>query len=184
MFKQFHDPTTGLQYHVHLVEPSAYLRERQPQLLPGFPAIPQTVAIALFQAKEELSGESDAIAQEKDRLLADFLLWARTVRESSNFLTEIICPRSGFPVHSQPGEKHFDIVAIVHQSLKIPFTPTRDRCKIFSYLDWKTAVYPCLFIAAAPISEVAKIIDNCQNGISFGSSAGGGEGTCVERDEA
>ncbi|MEM9538072.1 MAG: hypothetical protein AAGA60_01010 [Cyanobacteria bacterium P01_E01_bin.42] len=156
MIEQFQDPTTGLQIHIHLVPPSAYLLEHQPQLLPGFPAIPETVAIALFQAKAELATESEAIAQEKDRLLEQFLFLANTVRETSNFPIEIICPKSGFPLYSQQGEKHFDIVTIVHQSLNLTFESTRDRCKVFSYLDWQTAVYPGLFLAAAPISEVAE----------------------------
>lgn len=159
MLKEFQDPTTGLHIHIHLVPPSAYLLQDRQQLLPGFPEVPQTVAIALLQAKEELATESEAIANEKDRLLEQFLSLAHTVRETSNFPIEIICPRSGFPLVSQQGEKHFDIVAIVSQSLNIDFSPTRDRCKVFSYLDWQTAVYPGLFLASASISEVAERLD-------------------------
>lgn len=154
MLKEFQDRTTGLNIHIHLTSPSAYLLEHRSQLLPGFPGVPETVAIVLFQAGVELVAESEAIAREKERLLAQFLLFAETVREASNFYTEIICPRSGFPLYSQPGEQHFDIVAIAHDSLKIQFQPTGDRCKVLSYLDWQTAVYPCLFIASASPSEV------------------------------
>ncbi|MBP0019441.1 MAG: hypothetical protein J7647_18045 [Cyanobacteria bacterium SBLK] len=159
MLKEFQDPTTGLQIHIHLVPPSAYLLQYQSQLLPGLTEFPQTVAIALFQAKEELVTESEAIAKEKDRLLEQFLSLARTLRETSNFPIEIICPRSGFPLVSQQGEKHFDIVTIVHQSLRIDFSQTRDRCKVFTYSDWKTAVYPGLFLASASIPEIAEQLD-------------------------
>ncbi|MEA5467923.1 hypothetical protein [Spirulina sp. 06S082] len=160
MLKEFQDRTTGLNIHIHLTSPSPYLLEHRSQLLPGFPSLLETVAIVLFQAQAELVAESEAIAREKERLLGQFLLLGRTVRELSNFPTEIICPRSGFPLYSKPGEQHFDIVAIAHESLKIQFQPTGDRCKVLSYLDWQTAVYPCLFIASASPAQVEAVLNN------------------------
>ena len=158
MKKKFQDQVTGLGIHLYLKKPTQYLLTHQKELLPDWNLKPKTLVIVLFQAKEQLEETSNSIEQEKNRLRAKFLQFGQRFQSEIGILTEIICPQTGKPLGSASGKQTFDMIAVVNQSLSVEFKHTPNNCKVLNYPNWKAAVYPCLLVSLASISEIEPIV--------------------------
>jgi hypothetical protein len=117
------------------------------------------VVIVLQQAQYELVEVTPEIEQEKERLREKFLRFgfevAFSLRDLS-FLSNLIDPRTGYPLLSRPGEISHDDTAVVQALLGLPVI--RNRCRVLEHPVWGKAVYPSILLTSAPPPVVEPIL--------------------------
>ncbi|RDH50640.1 hypothetical protein CBF18_12025, partial [Mastigocladus laminosus WC112] len=75
------------------------------------------------------------------------------------YLTDLIDPRTGYPLLSRPGIVPHDDTAVVKALLNYPVI--ENRCRVLVHPEWGMAVYPSILLSAAPpivIEEAIKSI--------------------------
>ena len=119
------------------------------------------MVIVLLKAKYSLQEEGEKITHEKNRLEAEMEMLGNKFYDTchqARILSEVISPKTGYPIYSQGGELNFDLVATVHASLGYPFSNTRNNCKVLRHPNWQTAVYPGLFLSNASFIDTQFIL--------------------------
>jgi hypothetical protein len=132
--------------------PTQFLANNWQKLLPSWKTAPQTLVITLLKSEFSLEQEGDRVAQEKDRLLKEFLSRGKlfySLSQEKGYLAEVISPKDGTPQYTTKGELTFDLVAIVHESLGWNFSRTNEGCKVLIHPNWGTNIYPGLFLSTA-----------------------------------
>ncbi len=135
-------------YQVHAVPPTDYLIRHHDSLLPGWPTPPDQLLLVFFQAQYSLLGSGLKIEIEKERLWQEFQSWTQQVQElalAQSLQFEGICPKSGYPLRSQPGSQRFDLVAIAVATLGF-LTTEEGGCRLLKHPHWHHACYPSLVL--------------------------------------
>jgi hypothetical protein len=117
------------------------------------------VVIVLQQARYELVEITPDIEQEKERLREKFLRFGFEVAFSlrdRGFLSNLIDPRTGYPLLSRPGEISHDDTAVVKALLGLPVI--RNRCCVLEHPVWGKAVYPSTLLTSAPPTVIECIL--------------------------
>jgi hypothetical protein len=146
---------------VSIQAPTQFLANNWQRLLPSWQIVPQSIVIILFKSKFSLEQEGELIIQEKNRLLQEFLSQGNlfyTLSQQQGYLSEIVSPKEGTPQYSNRGELTFDLVAIIHESLGLPYSRTKEGCKVLIHPEWGMSIYPGLFICEATPEVVLSII--------------------------
>jgi hypothetical protein len=137
-----------------------YIIEYSQELLPDWQSIPKTVIFLFFKSKLPLNGSNlSAENLEKDRLLLQFNRLGKkfySLSKNHDILTEIICPKTGFPQYSTKGNQIFITQQLVKRYLPL-FQVKSGECGLI-HPSWSQAVYPCLIISSASITEIKPII--------------------------
>ncbi len=96
----------------------------------------------------EVSAESD---MEKDRLLEQFVHWARAVRDRVplEYWVEAIDPCSGYPMFGQRGSGVYGEVEWCQTLLKYPSEQV-GNCRVLRHPQWGTNMYPATLFSNAP----------------------------------
>lgn len=155
----------GEETQITIHSPTRYIRNNSQRILPDWKnTLEMSVAIVLQQSQLPLTENSPLIETEKQRLRAIFMRFACDVAfdlRDKNYLTDLIDPRTGYPLLSRPGQITHDDIAVVKALLKYPIIC--NKCRVLIHPKWGTAVYPSILISAAPkiiIFDTIKIIAN------------------------
>jgi hypothetical protein len=150
---------TGQAVQMSIHRPSSFVVQNLERVLPDWNLPVLWVVIVLQQAIYELVEITPEIEQEKERLREKFLRFgfevAFSLREHS-FLSNLIDPRTGYPLLSRPGEISHDDTAVVQALLGLPVI--RNRCCVLEHPVWGKAVYPSILLTSAPPPVIETIL--------------------------
>jgi hypothetical protein len=137
-----------------------YILTNQEKLLPDWTLKPHTIVFLFFQCNCALDGTNLFREQiEKDRLLAKFDKISSKFHfacKDNNIISEVICPKEGYPKYSKKGEDIFSIQNIVVYHLEL-FRKVTQGCGLI-HPEWGRAVYPCLMLSLGSIEQIKPII--------------------------
>ena len=139
--------------------PSAFVVQNLERVLPDWNLPVLWVVIVLQQARCELVETTAEIEHEKERLREKFLRFGFEVAFSlrdRGFLSNLIDPRTGYPLLSQPGEILHDDTAVVKALLGLPVI--HNRCCVLEHPVWGKAVYPSTLLTSAPPEVIEPIL--------------------------
>ncbi len=161
------DCVTKLNYEVIIkgleqTDETEYIVKYIQELLPDWQENPQTIIFFFFQSKYALDGSNLQKEQiEKDRLLAKFNHIGNQfyhLSKKEGILTEVICPKSGYPQYSTKGKQIFSIQHLISRYLP-DFTIKSKMCGLIHPI-WGQAVYPCIILSNGELMEVELIVKN------------------------
>lgn len=139
----------GVQMSIHC--PSSFVVQNLERVLPGWDLPVLWVVLILQQARCELVESTPEVEREKERLRETFMRFgfevAFTLRDRG-FSSNLIDPRTGYPLLSRPGEIPHDDTAVVKALLGFPVI--RNRCCVLEHPLWGKAVYPSTLLTCAP----------------------------------
>lgn len=144
--------------------PTPFLSDNLPRILPEWNSEKISVVIVLQRSRFSLTESTPEIEAEKNQLRDRFLNFAFDVASELNrrgWMTDIIDPKTGYPMLSKPGELHHSDAATVATLLNFPLK--RGLCSIALHPDWGSALYPGVFMSAAPSDRIAEVILAVQN---------------------
>nr|WP_081594692.1 methylmalonic aciduria and homocystinuria type D protein [Allocoleopsis franciscana] len=139
--------------------PSSFVVQNLERVLPDWNLPILWVVIVLQQARYELVEITPESEQEKERLREKFLRFGFEVAFSlrdRGFLSNLIDPRTGYPLLSRPGEILHDDTAVVKALLGLPVI--RNRCCVLEHPVWGKAVYPSTLLTSAPPPVIEPIL--------------------------
>ncbi|MEM1394235.1 MAG: methylmalonic aciduria and homocystinuria type D protein [Cyanobacteria bacterium P01_D01_bin.116] len=142
----------GEEIQISIHSPTPYIRDNCHRILPDWDSkLRMSVAIVLQQSQFTLTESSPRIEAEKHRLRFIFMKFACDVAfdlKDKKYLTDLIDPRTGYPLLSRPGQISHDDTAAVKALLKYPIIC--NKCRVLIHPEWGTAIYPSILISAAP----------------------------------
>eukprot|EP00041_Stephanoeca_diplocostata_P020910 m.478353 g.478353 ORF g.478353 m.478353 type:complete len:174 (+) comp21692_c0_seq3:232-753(+) len=147
-----------IEYSVHRVLPRMV-----PDLQPVFPGtdISDVLIIPTFQeCKCDLVAFGPEPDAEKDRLLENFVDWAKSVCKALHELghwADLTDPCSGCPVFGERGSGVYPDVIGGQMLLAYDMVDT-GCCKLLSHPKWQTKVYPATIFTKAPLEVVAPLL--------------------------
>ncbi|NES81976.1 MAG: methylmalonic aciduria and homocystinuria type D protein [Moorea sp. SIO2B7] len=118
------------------------------------------VIIVFQQAKFSLTDAVNYVNQEKDRLRDKFIHFGLDVVSALSarvFLSDLIEPRTGYPLLSHPGEIAHDDVALVKALLGFPVMI--GNCSAIIHPSWGSAVYPSILISSALPLDLKPVLE-------------------------
>lgn len=152
---------TGQAVQISIHSPSLYICANREQILPDWKKqLSLWVVIVLQQSGYELVESTPEIESEKERLREKFMRFGcdiafnlrdraeRTTAGDCNYLTDLIDPRTGYPLLSRPGKILHDDTAAVKALLRYPVI--QNKCRVLIHPSWGMAVYPGILISQAP----------------------------------
>lgn len=152
----------GEEIQISIHSPTRYIRENCQRILPDWnDKLTMSVAIVLQQSEFALTESSPLIEAEKQRLRFIFMRFACDVAfdlRDKQYPTDLIDPRTGYPLLSRPGQIPHDDTAVVKTLLKYPMIC--NECRVLIHPKWGTAVYPSILISAAPRIIIAQTIQS------------------------
>lgn len=150
----------GQEIQISIHSPTRYICDNCERILPDWKnKLEMLVVVVLQQSQFGLIESSPRIETEKQRLRAQFMKFACDVAfdlRDKNYLTDLIDPRTGYPLLSRPGQIPHDDTAVVKALLKYPLIC--NKCRVLIHPKWGTAVYPGILISAAPQIIIARTI--------------------------
>ncbi|GAB1542096.1 hypothetical protein NUACC21_47700 [Scytonema sp. NUACC21] len=142
----------GRSVQISIHSPSQYICANREQILPDWRnALSLWVVIVLQQTQYEMVDTTPEIEAEKEKLREKFMRFGCDVAfnlRDRGYLTDLIDPRTGYPLLSRPGKKTHDDTAVVKALLHYPVI--QNRCRVLVHPTWGAAVYPSVLISEAP----------------------------------
>ncbi|MFN6558882.1 MAG: methylmalonic aciduria and homocystinuria type D protein [Nostoc sp. ChiSLP01] len=143
---------TGQAVQISIHPPSQYICANCERILPDWKQQPfLRVAIVLQQSRYQLVEKTAEIEAEKECLREKFMRFgcdlAFNLRDRG-YLTDLIDPRTGYPLLSHPGAIPHDDTAAVRALLNYPVI--KNQCRVLIHPEWGAAVYPSIIISEAP----------------------------------
>ncbi|BAY64783.1 MULTISPECIES: methylmalonic aciduria and homocystinuria type D protein [Calothrix] len=143
---------TGQAIQISIHSPSQYICANCERILPDWKQKSVLwVVIVLQQSQYQLDKCTPIIEAEKERLRERFMRFgfdlAFNLRDR-HYLTDLIDPRTGYPLLSHPGTVPHDDTAVVKALLHYPII--KNKCRMLVHPNWGTAVYPSTIISEAP----------------------------------
>lgn len=139
--------------------PSPFIAQNLERVLPGWSWPVLWVVIVLQQARYTLVESTPPVEREKERLREKFMRFGFEVAfnlRDRGFSSNLIDPRTGYPLLSRPGEIPHDDTAVVQALLGFPII--RNRCRVLEHPDWGTAVYPSTLLTSAPPKVIMPVL--------------------------
>jgi hypothetical protein len=150
---------TGLAVQIYINQPSLFVSKNLERVIPDWNLPAAWVVIILQQSRFPLIETAPHVEREKDRLREKFMrLGCDTAFElrDRGFLTDLIDPRTGYPLLSRPGEISHDDIAVVKVLLKFPVI--HNSCRVLEHPSWGTAVYPSSMISSASPTIIKSVL--------------------------
>jgi len=141
---------TGQAVQISIHSPSPYICANRERILPDWLQPDFWVAIVLQQARCELVEISPEVEKEKEHLRENFMRFGCDVAfnlRDQGYPTDLIDPRTGYPLLSRPGKIPHDDTAVVKALLDYPLL--HNQCRVLVHPDWGMAVYPSILISSA-----------------------------------
>ena len=145
---------------ISIHSPTPFVTNQQKLILPDWHLPIAGVIIVLQQARFSLTDRKDYVNQEKDRLRDKFIHFGLEIVSAlgdRGFLSDLIDPRTGYPLLSHPGEIAHDDVAVVKALLGFPVMI--GNCSTLIHPNWGAAVYPSIVISSALPSDIQTILE-------------------------
>ncbi|WP_414546151.1 methylmalonic aciduria and homocystinuria type D protein [Nostoc sp. CCY0012] len=143
---------TGQAVQISIHSPSQYICANRERILPDWQNHPYLwVVIVLQQSRYQLVKSTPAIEQEKEHLREKFMRFGCDLAfqlRDRGYLTDLIDPRTGYPLLSHPGAIPHNDTAVVKALLKYPVI--KNKCCVLVHPTWGAAVYPSVIISVAP----------------------------------
>jgi len=139
--------------------PSPFIVQNLERVLPDWNVPVLWVAIILQQSRYELVEYTPEVEREKERLREKFMRFGFDVAfnlRDRGFLSNLIDPRTGYPLLSRPGEIPHDDTAVVKALLGFPII--RNRCRVLEHPLWGKAVYPSTLLTSAPPKVIKSVL--------------------------
>jgi hypothetical protein len=139
----------------------AFLREME-MVLPGKPLENLLCVPTMQHAREDLVKVGDNIEVEKDRLLENFMAFAKefcALIESKGHFADYIDPCSGLAMITREANKVYSEVDGAQQLLGYS-VQNAGCCKILLHPNWSSAVYPASIFTTAPTELVTTDLFN------------------------
>ncbi|MFQ4145762.1 methylmalonic aciduria and homocystinuria type D protein [Chlorogloeopsis sp. ULAP02] len=166
--------TSAVDYSIHLIgttaqaveisihSPSQYICANCEKILPDWKNQNSFwVVIFLQQSKYEIVESCLEIEAEKQRLREKFMKFGIDVAfilRDRGYLTDLIDPRTGYPLFSRPGKFPHDDTAAVKALLGYPVI--KNKCRLLIHPRWGMAVYPSILLSAAHPFIIERVIKN------------------------
>ncbi|MGM3307836.1 methylmalonic aciduria and homocystinuria type D protein [Anabaena sp. WFMT] len=154
---------TGQAVQISIHNPSQYICANCEQILPDWKQQQFLwVVVVLQQSRYQLEEKTAQIETEKERLREKFMRFGCDVAfnlRDRGYLTDIIDPRTGYPLLSHPGPVPHDDTAVAKALLD--YAVIKNQCCVLVHPQWGTAVYPSILLSEAPpemIESVTKAI--------------------------
>jgi hypothetical protein len=152
--------TTGQAVQISIHSPSKYICTNCERILPDWKNQSSLwVVIVLQQSQYELVECTPEIEAEKERLREKFIRFgfdvAFNLRDRS-YPTDLIDPRTGYPLLSHPGEIPHNDTAVVKALLK--YQVIQNKCRVLVHPIWGIAVYPSILISVASPIIIESVI--------------------------
>lgn len=150
----------NLEIFVKTININDYIILNKEKLLPDWQQVPKTIIFLFFRCQHSLNGsnlKSEEI--EKERLLLEFYTLGKKFyyySQNQKILSEVICPKTGFPIYSNKGKEIFITQQLVKRYLP-SFKVKTKECGLFHPL-WGQAVYPCIILSGAELTINKSII--------------------------
>jgi hypothetical protein len=152
--------TSERAVEISIHSPSQYICANCEKILPDWKnELSFWVVIVLQQSQYEIDKITPEIEVEKQRLREKFMRFGFDVAfvlRDRGYLTDLIDPRTGYPLLSRPGKYPHDDTAVVKALLGYP--AIKNKCHVLVHPKWGTAVYPSTLISTAPPFLLKKII--------------------------
>jgi hypothetical protein len=155
-FKQSHlftlvgDESQAVEMGISL--PSEYFLANCHRILPDWQQQSSIwVVVVLQRSRFELVHDTPVISAEKQRLREKFMRFGLDLAfnlRDCGYLTDLMDPRTGYPLLSHPGEIPHDDTAAVKALLGYPIL--KNQCRVLIHPQWGTAVYPSILVSTAP----------------------------------
>ena len=150
----------GRLTQTYIEPPSAFMLERQQQLLPDWEVPIANVIVVLQQSRILLKSTNPEVMQEKNYLREQF--WRLGCNlvfrlRDSNYISDIFDPRTGYPWLSSRGEITLNDNAVVAALLDFPVTAYKN-CSLIEHPQWKEAVYPSTIVSNAPLKVLTSVL--------------------------
>ncbi len=143
--------TTGLAIEISIHSPSQYICANCERILPDWKnQLSLWVVIVLQQSRYEMVASTPEIETQKQRLREKFMRFGFDVAfnlRDRGYFTDLIDPRTGYPLLSRPGKIPHDDTAVVKALLGYPVI--ENKCRVLVHPQWRMAVYPSILISAA-----------------------------------
>ncbi|WP_088243939.1 methylmalonic aciduria and homocystinuria type D protein [Calothrix rhizosoleniae] len=150
----------AIQITIH--SPSEYIQTNRDRIFPDWHN--QTsfwVVIVLQQSQYEMLEITPKVEKEKQQLRENFMRFGFDVvfhLRDGGYLSDLIDPRTGYPLLSRPGEIPHDDTAAVKALLNYPII--RNKCRVLIHPQWGISVYPSIFISTANPTVIELAIKN------------------------
>ncbi len=143
---------TGQAVQISIHSPSQYICANCEQILPDWKHQPCLwVVIVLQQSRYQLLKSTTETETEKERLREKFMRFGCDLAfklRDGGYLTDLIDPRTGYPLLSRPGAIPHNDTAVVKDLLNYP--RIKNKCCVLIHPLWGAAVYPSILISVAP----------------------------------
>lgn len=139
--------------------PSSFIVQNLERVLPEWNESVLWVVIVLQQSRYELVAKTPQIEREKERLREKFMRFGFDVAFSlrdRGFASNLIDPRTGYPLLSRPGDIPHDDTAVVKALLGFPII--RNKCRVLEHPVWGKAVYPSTLLTSAPPKVIKPVL--------------------------
>lgn len=152
---------TGQAVEMSVHRCSAFVAQNLERVLPDWvlPVTTCRVVVVLQESRYPLGDTASHIKREKDRLRERFLSFGSDVvrhLRDRGFITDLIDPRTGYPLFSSPGEIAHDDTAAVKALLGFPVI--HNSCSVLEHPNWGSAVYPSILISSASSRAIMPVL--------------------------
>jgi len=150
---------TDQAVEIFLNQPSSFICRNLERVIPDWILPDAWVVIVLQQSRFSLADTAPHVEREKDRLREKFIRFGFDVAfalRDRGFLTDLIDPRTGYPLLSRPGEICHDDSAVVQALLG--FSVIHNSCSLLEHPVWGSAVYPGILMSSASPQAIKSIL--------------------------
>ena len=151
----------GQEVQISVHRPSLFMVQNLERVIPDWNLPILWVVVVLQQARYELAETTPHVEREKERLREKFMRFAFDVAfnlRDRGYLSDLIDPRTGYPLLSRPGEICHDDTAVVKALLGFPVTT--NKCSVLTHPAWGSAVYPSTLFASASPRAIKCVLKN------------------------
>lgn len=143
---------TGQAVQITIHTPSPYICANCERILPDWKQQQFLwVVVVLQQSCCSLLETTAETEREKQKLREKFMRFGCDVAfnlRDRGYLTDLIDPRTGYPLLSHPGPVPHDDTAVVSALLHYPVI--KNQCSVLVHPQWGTSVYPSVLLSEAP----------------------------------
>ncbi|MEP0854367.1 MULTISPECIES: methylmalonic aciduria and homocystinuria type D protein [Cyanophyceae] len=147
----------GVQISIH--QPSPFMVQNLERVIPDWNLPVLWVVVFLQQARYELVESTSHVEREKERLREKFMRFGLDVAfelRDRGLLTDLIDPRTGYPLLSRIGEIPHDDTATVKALLDFPVI--HNNCRVLEHPIWGMAVYPSILMSSASPKTIKSVL--------------------------
>jgi hypothetical protein len=150
----------GKAIEITIHSPSEYIQANRDRIFPDWQNQPTLwMVIVLQQSQYPMMETTPKVEREKQELRENFMRFGFDVTfhlRDRGYPSDLIDPRTGYPLLSRPGEIPHDDTATVKALLHYPII--RNKCRVLIHPQWGISIYPSIFISTAEPTLIELVI--------------------------